>query len=153
MKKITLLFSVILIIAATNGFSQKYTKPSDTLRLNQEYLQVTSEIAQLSSKLTIAQNNLPGYDSRADKATSNAQASAQASNDMASTATDGSIKDARREKKRANTALHKAKYARHANNEEKDQKKKIASLSAQLEKKQQRMQQLDAMRSNIKAQQ
>ena len=151
MKKIMLLLpAVIFIIASLSAFSQKYKTAADTVKLNKEYVQVSNDVADLTSKLTIAQNNLPGYHARAGEATSNAQSTAIESSDQASKATNGDLGDARKAKKKAKKALNEAKDARHANNKVDDQDKKIAKLSAELEKKQTNLQELEEMRTAIR---
>ena len=146
MKKILIL---VITITSLSAFSQKYRTASDTVALNKEYLRVSNDIAELSSKLTVAQNNLPGYQNKAVKAASDAQSTAMASSNQASNAVNGSVKDARKEKRRAKNALKEAKGARTAENKEKHQDKKIASLKSELEKKQERLKELDNMRSAI----
>jgi len=49
--------------------------------------------------LTIAQNNLPGYQNNASEATSDAQSTAITSSEQASYAVNGDIKDARKAKR------------------------------------------------------
>jgi len=152
MKKIKyLLPAMVLIMATFSAFSQKYQTASDTVSLNKEYLEVSNDIADLSAKLTIAQNNLPGYNNKAGEAISDAHNTAAQSSEQASIATNGDVKDARKAKRKAKHALKDAKDLRHANNNVDDQKEKIADLSATLAKKQARLQELDAKRTAIRA--
>jgi hypothetical protein len=151
MKKIMLLLpAVVFIMASQSAFSQKYRTAADTVKLNKEYVEVSNDVANLSSKLTIAQNNLPGYQARSNEATSDAQTTAINSSEKASNAVNGDIKDARKAKRNAKRALKDAKQAQHANNKEDDQNDKITKLSSQLAKKQQRLQELEAMRTDIR---
>ncbi|MEO6456028.1 MAG: hypothetical protein ABIN97_18250 [Ginsengibacter sp.] len=60
-------------MASLSAFSQKYKTAAGTLKLNKEYLEVTNDIANLTSELTIAQNNLPGYQNRTGNAVSDVQ--------------------------------------------------------------------------------
>src|ERR1700686_1984624 len=102
MKKIMFFLSaLIFILASQSAFSQKYKTAADTVELNKEYVAVSNDIADLKSKLTIAQNNLPGYQNRASQATSNAKSTAVESSNQASNAINGSVRDARREKRKA----------------------------------------------------
>ena len=150
MKKLSFLISIaVFTLIGSSAFSQKYKTAADTVNLNKEYLKVTNVIADLTSKLAIAQNNLPGYNSKATAATSDAQNTALASSDQASKATNGSVKEAKRAKRRAKKALKEAKDADRANDNLSDQNKKIAKLNTELAKKQARLQELDAMRTTI----
>lgn len=145
-----LLPAILLIMSGLPVFAQKYKTTSDTLKLNKEYVEVNNDIAELTSKLTIAQNNLPGYQARAGEATSNAQKAAEASRQQASKATNSDLGDAKSAKKKASKALDRAEDAENANNKIKDQDKKIAKLSSQLQKKQERLRELDDMRTAIR---
>ncbi len=142
--------ALIFIMTSQSAFSQKYKTAADTVNLNKEYVEVSNDIADLTSKLTIAQNNLPGYQNKAGEATSDAQSTAINSSDKASNAVDGDIGDARKAKRKAKKALHEAKDAKQANNRLEDQDDKIAKLSSQLAKKQQRLQELEEMRTAIR---
>ncbi len=62
--------------------------------MNKEYVDVSNAIADLTSKLTIAQNNLPGYHNKVDEAVFNVQNSAIKSSEQASRAIDGNVGDA-----------------------------------------------------------
>ena len=153
MKKSMYLFC--LLGALTAGFAagaQKYRTTSDTLKLNKEYTEVSNDIATLTAKLAVAQNNLAGYQNRASAAGSSAQDAAATSSTQAARATNGNVKEAKRAKRKAKRAYHEAKDARSANNNLDDQDNKIASLTRQLERKQQRLQQLTEMRDTINAQ-
>ena len=142
--------AVIFMLAGMSAFSQKYRTTADTVKLNKEYVNVSNDIADLSSKLTIAQNNLPGYNDKANAAVSDAQSTAIKSSEQASKATNGDVGDAKKAKRRAKRALKDAKDAQHANNKADSQDKKIAKLSSQLEKKRERLLELDEMRSTIR---
>jgi len=146
--KLILLASLMLLFAST-VYSQKYKTAADTVKLNKEYVAVSNDIAELTSKLTIAQNNLPGYQSKAGETASDAQSSANASSDQASKATNGDVSDAKSEKKKANKAYHNAQDAHDADHDLKAQNKKIADLTSQLQKKQKRLMELDEMRTAI----
>ena len=133
------------------AYSQKYKTADDTARLNKEYVNVSNDIADLNAKLTIAQNNLPGYKTKAIAAGTDAQNAAANSSNQASKATNGEIDDARKAKRKARKAYNEAKDSRSANNNVSDQESKITKLSLQINRKHQRLQELDVMRSAIAA--
>ncbi|PSL29160.1 hypothetical protein [Chitinophaga ginsengisoli] len=143
------LIASLLIFSALSGFSQKYKTAADTVKLNKEYVSVSNAIAELTSKLTIAQNNLPGYQNKSGDANSDAHSSAVASSEQASRATNGNIGDVKSAKKKANKAYNNAQDARDADNKVKSQGKKIVNLNSQLEKKQARLRELDDMKLAI----
>ena len=95
MNKNLVLLLVVCVAAAFSASSQKYKSASDTLKLNKEWVDVSNDIAKLTSELTIAQNNLPGYRTKTTDAEIDAQASAQKSSDQAYKATNGDLGDAK----------------------------------------------------------
>ena len=145
-------FSTLLLTGVT-AYSQVYKTAADTVKLNKEFTEVSNDIANLSAQLTIAQNNMPGYQSKAKAAESNAQDAAETSSAQAAKATEGSVsvKEARKAKRKSKKAYHEAKDARSANNDVGNQDDKIASLTAQLTKKQERLRELTDMRASINA--
>ncbi len=150
MKKITRLFCVVaLIFPALSGFSQKYKKIEDTVKLNKEYVSVSNDIIELNAKLLTAQNTLLGLQSKSRNADNDAANSASASSDQASKATNGSVKDAKTAKRRANKAYNEAKDSREAKNNVDDQENKITRYRLAIKKKQQRIEALDLMRLSI----
>jgi len=146
----TILLASLLIITASTAYTQKYKTAADTVKLNKEYVEVSNDIAQLTSKLTVAQNNLQGYHTKAGATTSDAQSSANASREQASKATNGDLGDAKSAKKKADKAFSNARNAKDADNKVKDQDKKIAKLTSQLQKKQEKLGELDDMRLAIR---
>ena len=153
MKKGFYLISFLaLILASFSVHAQVYKTLGDTVKLNKEFTEVSNDIASLSAKLTIAQNNMPGYKAKAEAADLNAKDAAVTSSAQADQAISGSVKDARSAKRKAKRAFNKAKHARSTNNDVGDQNDKIASLTGQLAKKQERLDQLTAMRAAINAQ-
>jgi DNA repair exonuclease SbcCD ATPase subunit len=152
MKRITFLLPALFLVFITSSVqSQKYKRATDTVRLNKELLEVTNEIASLTSKLSIAQNNLPGYHTKATDAAADAQSTAQESSSQASKATNGDVGDAKRAKRKAKQALNDAKEARSADNSVKGQDHKIAKLTRDLEKKQAKLKELEDMRTVIRS--
>lgn len=149
-KSIYLVCFMAVLIAGPRAYGQKYKKVEDTVKLNKEYVSVNNDIADLNAKLTIAQNNLPGYKSKAIEAGTDAQdAAANSSNQASKAANNGEIKDAKKAKRRAKKAYNEAKDSRAANNNLSDQEDKITRLTLQINKKQQRLQELDVMRLAI----
>ena len=146
------LCSIILLSVSVSVSAQKYKTPADTVKLNQEYVKVNNDIADLTAQLTIAQNNLPGYQNKATAATATAQTSATTSRNSSSRATDGNISDSKSARNDAADAYDKAKDSRSANNNVGKQDEKIRKLKADLNKKQQRLKDLDVMRAAIYAQ-
>ena len=92
-------------MASVPLLAQKYKTGADTIKLNKELVEVSNDVAELTAKLTIAQNNLPGYNTKADKAVSDASETAQKSSDQANKATNGDLDDAKSAKKKAKKAL------------------------------------------------
>lgn len=150
MKKIIYLLPLLLVLLTSGTvFSQKYKTAADTVKLNKEYAEISNDIAQLTSKLTAAQNGLPGYQSKAKDETSDAQNAAAASSEQAVKATGNDVGDSKKAKRKAKKALGEAKDAKDANNEAADQQKKIEKLTGELDKKKKRLQELDEMRTAI----
>jgi DNA-binding transcriptional regulator GbsR (MarR family) len=148
-KTIYLICLLITLMTGLTAFPQKYKTVEDTAKLNKEYVNVSNDIVELNAKLTIAQNNLPGYKSKAIAADTDAQNAAANSSNQASKATNGEIDDAKKAKRKAKKAYEEAKDSRAANNNVSDQEDKITKLSLQINKKQQRLQELDVMRLAI----
>jgi len=149
------IYVVCFLMLMTSGFTasaQVYKTFADTVKLNKEFIEVSNDIASLSAKLTIAQNNMPGYQSKAKNADSDAQNAAVNSSVQADKATEGGVKAARKAKRNSKKAYREAKDARSANNVVENQDDKIAFLTGQLAKKQERLRQLTAMRDAINAQ-
>ncbi|HZX59243.1 MAG TPA: hypothetical protein VFE54_10975, partial [Mucilaginibacter sp.] len=126
--------------------------PADTGKLNLEYVKVQNDIADLTSKLSIAQNDLPGYQTKAVNAGNLAQTTAATSDTSATKARSGNLQDSKDAKKNADNAYSKAKDARTANNNVGKQNEKIRKLTADLKEKRQRLSDLDVMRADINAQ-
>lgn len=145
------LFVLLFTMAGFSAFSQKYKSASDTIKLNKELVELSNDVAELTSKLTIAQNNLPGYNSQVTQAVTDAEGSAQKSSDQAYKATNGDLGDAKSAKKKAKKALNDAEDAADAKDDVKNQEKKIVKLTAELQKKQKKLNELIQMRTTIRA--
>ncbi|WP_336517872.1 hypothetical protein [Pollutibacter soli] len=118
------LITSLLLFSASALYSQKYKTTADTVKLNKEYVQVSNDIAELTSKLTIAQNNLPGFQAKAGEATTDAQSSANASSQQAAKATKGDLSEAKSAKKKAKKAYRNAQHASNADDSVTEQEKK-----------------------------
>jgi chromosome segregation ATPase len=149
-RNVLFLLASICLVASLPAASQKYKSASDTTKLNKEYVEVSNEIAELTAELTIAQNNLPGYMSKAAKANTDAQGTAQKSSDQAYKATNGDLGDAKSAKKKAKRALNDAEDASDARNDKIKQEKKIDKLTSKLQTKQKTLQELEEMRTAIR---
>jgi chromosome segregation ATPase len=142
-----------LMMSSATAFGQVYKTAEDTAKLNKEFTEVSNDIANLTAKLTVAQNNMPGYRSKASSADADAQDAALSSSNQADKATTrGGVKEARKAKRQAKKSYREAKDARSANKDIENQDDKIASLKGQLAKKQERLDQLTAMRTAINVQ-
>jgi hypothetical protein len=144
------LSAMLCIMVSIPALSQKYKTAADTVKLNKDYVAVSNDIADLTARLAIAENNLPGYHAKAAKAVTDAEASASESRNQAAKATNGDLADAKKAKKKAGAALDDAKDLRSANNHTKDQNKKIAGLRSRLSDKQEKLRELETMRSAIR---
>lgn len=138
-----------LTLFGSRGYTQVYKTAEDTVKLNKEFKDVSNDIANLTAKLEVAQNNMPGIKSKATTAETTAQEAAVNSSEQADKATRGGVKEARKAKRNSKKAYREAKDARSANENVGDQGNKIASLKGQLAKKEERLSQLTAMRTAI----
>ena len=137
------------LFPVVSAFSQKYKSIADTGKLNKEYVAVSNDIAELNAKLTIAQNNLPGYQLKARDANIEAVDAASASSNQASKATNGSVSDAKNSKRKADKAYSEAKDSKSAQSKVSDQEDKIVRYKLDIKKKQQRLDELSVMRGAI----
>ncbi|MBK8495349.1 MAG: hypothetical protein IPL50_10165 [Chitinophagaceae bacterium] len=151
MKKTICLLFLIMMITGLQAYSQKYKTVEDTARLNREFVKVTNDIAELNAKLAIAQNNLPGYKSKAIEAGTDADNAANKSVDQAYKVTNGDVGDARKAKRKARKAYREAKDSRSASNNVSAQESKITKLTLQINRKEQRLKELEVMRLAIAA--
>ncbi|HEX2607979.1 MAG TPA: hypothetical protein VHK91_11390, partial [Flavisolibacter sp.] len=148
-----ILVMALVTLSFTSAFAQKYKNASDTVKLNKELVTVSNELAELTAKLAIAQNNLPGYQTKADDATSEAQKSADESSRQASKATNGDVGDAKKAKKKARKAYNKADDAKDAHQRMNAQDEKITKLTNQIAKKQERLKELQDLLMTFRSQQ
>ena len=151
MKKYLFLLTTLFVLTAQASFSQKYKTAADTFALNKEYMQLSADIADLTEKLTIAQNKMPKYQEKAGDAVSDAQKAAIKSSEQSAKAIDGDVGDAKRANRKAKKALRDARDVENANDNVKDQEKKISKLNEQISKKQEKLQKLEVMRMAIRS--
>jgi len=142
---------VLMMFASFDSYSQVYKTAEDTVKLNKEFTEVSNDIANLTAKLTVTQNNMPGYQAKANVAESDAKDAAASSSVQANKATGNSVKESRKAKREAKKAYRKAKDSKSANHDVGNQDDKIASLTKELAKKQERLEELKAMRAAIYA--
>ena len=149
MKKIFILSIAFTLIAFT-AISQKYKTVEDTVKLNKEYVEVSEDIASLTAKLADAQNKLPRFQDKAGDAESDAQKAAVKSREQSEKAVGGDVGDAKKAQRKAKQAVRDAKDLEDANDDLKDLEKRIGKLNTQLQKKQERLLELEAMRAAIR---
>ena len=150
MKKfITCSIAVIIMLAALPSFSQTYKTLADTMALNVEYGKVSQDILDLTTKLDKAKKDQGDDEKKANNASADAQATASGASDKAAKSVDGTVGEARRAKREARRSVKDAKDSRRAKSDLDDSNKKVAKLTAELEKKQDRLKELNAMRASI----
>lgn len=147
MKKTALLAIAITLFNAA-AFSQKYKNASDTMKLNKEYASVLKDVSNLTSKLHSAQSDLPNQQSKAAETARDAEKASQESNDHSSSP---DVDETKKAKKKADKAHKEARNKEKAERRVRDQEKKIAELTEDLAKKQQKLQELEAMRTAIRS--
>jgi DNA repair exonuclease SbcCD ATPase subunit len=150
MKKIIRLSLLcMLLLPVASLFSQKYKYAADTVKLNEQYLKLLNEKADLNARLAIAQNDLPGYQAKINAANNDAVDAASASSNQASKATNGKVSDARNAKRKASKAYNEAKDLEWAKKRLSKQEDKITRYQLDLKKNQERIADLDIMRVAI----
>jgi hypothetical protein len=148
-KRIRISYLLMLLFPALSVCAQKYKSVEDTVKLNKEYVNLLNDMADLGSKLFIAQNDLPGYQSKVKGAGIDVVDAAESSSNQASKATSGKVSDAKKAKRKANNAYNEAKDLRTAKKKLSNQEDKITRYQLNLKKKQQRLADLDLMRVAI----
>ena len=81
----------MMFVLSQASCMQKYKTPADTVKLDKEYAEVSNDIAELTSRLTVAQNELPVYESRAKAEEANAQNAATEASQQAAIARQGDL--------------------------------------------------------------
>lgn len=139
----------ICMLAAYPGFSQTYKTIGDTAALNSEYAKVSADVTDLNAKLVKAKSDQADDSRKSNEATSDAESTASSASNKAENSINGSVKQAKRAKREARRSVKDAKSARHAQGNLDDSNNKVAKLTADIEQKQKRLQQLDEMRAAI----
>jgi len=142
--------SLLTTLAGSAG-AQQYKTAADTLRLNKEYQGLTADVAELNTKLTTAKDKRSTYQDKTNQANQNAQSAAQQSKAQADVAAGGNIKDINKELKKAKKASSQANDAKDAANDQKANEKEISYLNTQIQKKQNKLSDLDKQRAAILA--
>ena len=146
------MWMICFLVLTSLGFgasAQEYKTAADTVKLNKEYTDVDNDIASLTVKVAIIENNMPQYRSKASNAASDAQDAAINSREQASKATQGGVKEARKAKRQSKKAYREAKDERSANKNISKQQNKLNELKGELASKQERLAQLEDMRRAI----
>ena len=138
-----------LQLSATYSYAQKYRNAEDTARLNKEFVRVSNELVDLNAKLTIAENDLPGYQSKVNQANNSSANAANESSNQASKATNGSMGDAKKAKRKADRAYGEAKDYENAKKRLNSQENRITKYKSDIIRRQKRIQDLDVMRIAI----
>jgi chromosome segregation ATPase len=148
-KIILVAFTFCAVIFSGPARAQKYKTAADTIKLNKEFKDITSDIAELNTKLTAAKNKTSGYQDKTDKTSQDAQTAAEQSKEQAAVAAGGNIKDIKKELKKAKKANNDANDAKDAANDQKANEKEIKYLNAQIAKKQSKLDELTKERGAI----
>ena len=143
----SLTFSAAIFAGAANA--QKYKTAADTVELNKEYKSITADVAELNTKLTADNSKSTDYQQKTAKAKQDAQDAAEKSKEQANVATNGNMKDIKKELKDAKQADNEAKDAKDAASDEKANQKQIKYLNAQIAKKKSKLDELDKERAAI----
>ncbi|MXV53223.1 hypothetical protein GS399_19835 [Pedobacter sp. HMF7647] len=145
-------FTVTTLAFAGCASGQNYDTPADTVKLNKEYSELTSDIKDLNAKLVTAQNKTSGYQSKESSSARDAMSAAQESKETASTATNGNVSDSKKAMRQAKKANNKANEAEDAADDQKENSKDITDLNKKIEKKKERLSNLDKQKAAIMAQ-
>ncbi len=148
-KMITLCLTAFMLSAGSSIYAQTYKTIADSAALNAEYLKVNNDITILTASLDKAKSDQDKEAKRAANATADAQSTADKTSDKADNANGSSVKDAKRAKRQARRSVKDAKQARHAESNLDDANKKVEKLTSQLQKKQDRLKELDNMRVSL----
>ena len=145
------MFALAIVFISEPAFAQKYKTSADTLKLNKEYAAVSLDIAQLNAKLIAEKNKTSDYQLKSVSTAKEASQSASDSRDQAEKATNGKMNEMKKSVKKAKRAKSEADAADSALDNQTDNTKKIADISARLTKKQDRLTELDKQRAAILA--
>ena len=144
MKKISRLFCLSMLVAASlSSYSQTTKQPADTGKSKNESLQLSNEIANLTSQLTAAQNSLPAYQLNVNATRANAETIIASAGDQASKSAERNQSGSSALEAKAKKAYEETRLAAiHNLNNQHD---KITILASEISKKQQRLQEVNAV--------
>ena len=150
LKSITTVFILsFFLMQSQSAAAQKYRKIEDTIRLNKELMENNQSFTDLSGRLSVAESELVTYKQKAINAEGNAGTAAAESSDQASKATGGSVRDAKKAKRKADKAYSQARASSSAQERVSSQERKINQLRTNIAKKQKRIEQLTTMRNTL----
>ena len=150
LKSITTVFILsFFLMQSQSAAAQKYRKIEDTIRLNKELMENSQSLTDLSGRLSVAESELVTYKQKAINAEGNAGTAAAESSDQASKATGGSVRDAKKAKRKADKAYSQARASSSAQERVSSQERKINQLRTNIAKKQKRIEQLTTMRNTL----
>lgn len=147
--KIKLLIPILLVFGFSS-FGQKYKSYADTVKLNQEYVSISNEIAELTAKLTISKNNLPNLKKKAFDAHADTKVAAEANSRQALVAANGSFEEIKEAYAKAKEALRQANKAKDADDDVRDMEEKIVSLTEKINAKDKRLKELETIRNGMR---
>jgi len=140
-----LIFSVLYLPT----FGQRYNNRADSAKLNVEYSNVQSKIAQLTLKRDEAQLKLSSWEDKSELATMNAQNSTSINLNNANAAQQGGISEAKEEKKSANLAYKDSKIEKKDRESVRSLNKRIRELNSDIQKNQSRLRELEAIKNRL----
>ena len=147
--KTTLLIALVFVFGLSS-FSQKYKSYADTVKLNQEHVSISNDIAELTAKLTICKNNLPDLKKKALDAHADTKAAAEANSRQALKATNGYFEEIKEAYAKAKEALRLANKAKDADGNVQDMEEKIVSLTEKINLRDKRLRELEMIRNGMR---
>lgn len=138
------------LVVSFSSFSQKYKSYADTIKLNEEYLSISNEVAELTAKLTISKNNLPTLKKKAADAHADTKDAAESNSRQATKATNGSYEEIKEAFAKAKEALKQANRAKDADDRVRDMEEKIVGLTEKINNWQKRLKELENIRNRLR---
>lgn len=152
MKRILLYLPALLLLASAYvGCSRKavYSTLADTTNLNKEYREVSRDAAKTRGELEETRSKIPIYQAKAVQAENKSREFLEASSRQAERATSGNVKQARKAEKKADKAAEAAEDARDLREDVEKLEDKLERLINDLDKKEQRLRELEEQRLKI----
>jgi chromosome segregation ATPase len=143
------MLSIALSLFSLASNAQRYKTLADTPRLNARYNRLTQELTELNKKLESERSKTADYQAKTAEAAKNAERATQDSREQADKATNASTKDARRAVKEAKRARREVGDAKDAEQAERNNLKRIQSLTEDIEKKQKQLDDLSKQRETL----